>query len=74
MLTEGFKKCCKYRTYSIFGVFRFLLSRGIYIHLPSQENEIQNLSQQSVTVCGIKQNSRFFEKGSLTVVILFVMS
>ena len=46
MLTVGFKKCCKYRTYSIFGVFRFLLSRGIYIHLPSQENEIQNLSQQ----------------------------
>ncbi|MDO4364732.1 MAG: hypothetical protein Q4C99_09405, partial [Clostridia bacterium] len=44
----GVKKCCKYRTYSIFGVFRFLLSRGIYIHLPSQENEIQNLSQQSV--------------------------
>ena len=24
MLTVGFKKCCKYRTYSIFGVFRFL--------------------------------------------------
>ena len=46
MLTVGFKKCCKYRTYSTFGVFRFLLSRGTIVHLPSQENEIQNLSQQ----------------------------
>ena len=24
MLTVGFKKCCKFNTYSIFGVFRFL--------------------------------------------------
>ena len=46
MLTVGFKKCCKYRTYSTFGVFRFLLSRGTIVHLPSQENEIQNLFQQ----------------------------
>ena len=50
MLTVGFKKCCKYQTYSIFGVFRFLLSRGTIVHLPSQENEIQNLSQQP-TAC-----------------------
>ena len=27
MLTVGFKKCRRYRTYGIFGVFRFLLSR-----------------------------------------------
>ena len=46
VLTVGFKKCCKYRTYSIFGVFRFFLSRGTIVHLPSQENEIQKLSQQ----------------------------
>ena len=45
MLTVGFKKCCKYRTYSIFGVFRFLRTSGTIVQQSSQENEIQKLSQ-----------------------------
>ena len=40
------EKCRKHRVCGTFGVFRFLLSRGTIVHLPSQENEIQNLSQQ----------------------------
>ena len=50
MLTVGFKKCCKYRTYSIFGVFRFLRTSGTIVQQCSQENEIQKLSQQH-TAC-----------------------
>ena len=48
MLTVGFKKCRRYWTYGIFGVFRFLRTSGTIVQQCSQENEIQNLSQQSI--------------------------
>ena len=35
---------------SHFCVFRFLLGRGTDVHLPSQENEIQPISQQPTSV------------------------
>ena len=35
---------------SHFRVFRFLFGRGTDVHLPSQENEIQPISQQPTSV------------------------
>ena len=33
-----------------FGVFRFLLTSGTIVQQSSQENEIQNLSRQSIAI------------------------
>jgi len=44
------EKCRKHRVYGTFGVFSFLLTSGTIVQQSSQENKIQNLSQQP-TAC-----------------------
>ena len=64
----GFKNAVGIEPTAFLAFFRFLLSRGTIVHLPSQENKIQNLSQQP-TVCqkyffdtlkAIRFSNRFF--------------
>ncbi|WP_297141348.1 hypothetical protein [uncultured Eubacterium sp.] len=47
-IPQNSKNAASIELAAFFCVFRFLLSRGINIHLPSQENEIQELSRQPV--------------------------
>ena len=61
MLTERLKNCHKHLVCGNFGVFRFLLTSGTIVQQSSQENEIQNFSQQP-TAC----RKHFFDTLSRT--------
>ena len=80
LITLTKEKCRKHRVCGTFGVFRFLLSRGTIVHLPSQENEIQNLSQQPIAcrkhfVDMLKAvlNERLFISNALKFLCCFVL-
>ena len=45
---------------SHFRVFRFLFGRGTDVHLPSQENEIQPISQQPASESKFVFSNQFF--------------
>ncbi len=51
LITLTKEKCRKHRICGTFGVFRFLLTSGTIVQQSSQENEIQNLSQQPTVYC-----------------------
>ena len=60
---------------SHFRVFRFLFGRGTDVHLPSQENEIQPISQQPTSVskfiiCLFRHAERQNRSGSASAFIL----